>query len=581
MNTNNQSFQDTAKTYSELRVRTEKKKSVSRFLIIMALILFVASAVLLYMSFVPNSEFTLATRDKQVFTALDKSIVSVVLDEIDIQTADSLMMQTYITKSSNPSDLFLKYKEHLNSYSSIVDECIYRYDDYDNDGRNEYYIQIQIPVVSFFEEIGEQEAAESYKNISADGVERVVIYGDTYDNKIVFRAFLTNTKNKDLPEIIVQNGMLEIIYRNDMVFSFIVGDPSLVFEDYSYQAEAFRQLCASYCNYLLNRNYKNTYYYCADVCDAPGEETVFVYSENEKLHSVILTFKNGKAHYIYENQTEDCATYLIKKDSKYYILEYFQDLGNKQNDYTSQYRYKIFRFDDSYMIHQADSSSTTVSYGKVSADNEKFFAVFNEYLKNATVLTDPYELTGYKILSYSTGMSTHETDFNGENATAYLRIANCSTSKQGIVNVGEYSYLNFRKGASTNHAKILINNNDSESFVRQLKGSSVTVIDTENTGDNENPIWVKIQIKYNDLTLVGYSSQKYIDLPGIRHIAVGDSFTVTADTNEKNLFWSCNDTSVAEINSSTGEITALSHGLVLITVTSPSGLTDSCLIAVD
>ena len=225
-----------------------------------------------------------------------------------------------------------------------------------------------------------------------------------------------------------------------------------------------------------------------------------------------------------------------------------------------------------------------VKYGTVSSENEEFFERFNAYIANAVVLSDPYEITGYGSLSQSTGMTTHggaDGNTDTDNQQAYLNISNCSTSKQGIVNVPETSHLNFRKGPAVSYPKILIDQTDDESFVRQLRGSSVTVIDTVNTGDEENPVWVKIQIKYNDLTLEGYSSQSWIDLPGIRHISVGNTFDIEADTNETSLLWSCNDTSVAQVDSATGVVTAIKPGLVVITVKSESGLSDSCLIMVD
>ena len=53
---------------------------------------------------------------------------------------------------------------------------------------------------------------------------------------------------------------------------------------------------------------------------------------------------------------------------------------------------------------------------------------------------------------------------------------------------------------------------DPDSYVRQAKGSPVTVLETIETEDPENPVWVKIRITYGDRELVGYSSKTYIRL---------------------------------------------------------------------
>ena len=95
------------------------------------------------------------------------------------------------------------------------------------------------------------------------------------------------------------------------------------------------------------------------------------------------------------------------------------------------------------------------------------------------------------------------------------------------------------------------------------------------------PDMVKVRISYNGYVLEGFSTQKYIEISGIKHIDVGDKFNVTVDTNDTGVLFKCNDTSVAEIDSRTGKITAKKAGMVLITVTSDSGLEDSCLIEID
>lgn len=162
----------------------------------------------------------------------------------------------------------------------------------------------------------------------------------------------------------------------------------------------------------------------------------------------------------------------------------------------------------------------------------------------------------------------------------YLGISNCNTSKTGTVRVSG-DWLNLRSGPSTDYNRVLVDQRDRKSYVKQINGSIVTITGTTNTKDKENPIWLTIQIIYEGKRLAGYSSQRYIDIPDITSISVGELFTVEAKSSEQDLRWECNDTSTAHIDPDTGVLEGLRPGMVLVTVNSPSGLSDSCLIRID
>lgn len=574
-----------------------KNKAKSAVMILISLILFVCSGIFIYLGLSnmnaavkPNTDAAVNTIDdgdfEQVKSGFNDSLVSVVMSELGVQTADSLKQQTCRITTADPDKLINDYVAYLDSLK--IEGLIYNYvsGDFDNDGDAEYYLEILVPVKAMFTAIGRENDAQLYADNVAmpDYVnQKVVLYGDCYNGAVTFRGYYSeNDTEKTADEITVRNGVMSVTYGNTAPEVYIVCKPYAVYDDYAYQSDAFINLCDSYSAYLTESGYRNIYYYCADVCDADGEEVIFVYfDKNDKVFVRVLTFIAGKAHFIYENLFDVHATYIIEKDGVKHLLEYSQVMGNAKNNYTASYHYSVFRFNAGYQPIASETKDTEVSFENITAENESFFDEFNNYLKDAFVIADPYELTGYKSLTQSIGMSTHESDNSNESSEKYLYISNCSTSKQGVVNVPETTHLNFRKGPSVSYPKILINPADSESFVRQLKGSTVTVIDTVNTvGDEENPVWLKINIKYNDLTLEGYSSQSWIDLPGIKEVYVGSEFTVAADSNDGNLVWSCNDSSVARINSQTGVLTAIRPGVVLVTVTSESGLTDSCLVAV-
>ena len=236
----------------------------------------------------------------------------------------------------------------------------------------------------------------------------------------------------------------------------------------------------------------------------------------------------------------------------------------------------LFRFDDGYSlrVEESDSLRMEANRGGGSAGSS-FFSRLNGYLNAGSVCYDPYGLMGYTVMQEHGDMVT-----GGEQAL-YLNITNCSTNKVGGITLqDDDSWLNFRSGPSTAYDRVLINAYDPESYVKQVQGSLVTVIMPYNTGDRDNPIWAQIRINYQNRTLEGYSSQRFIRIDGIRHVAVGERFQITAQTNDTGLRWYCSDTAVASIDND-GTLTGIKPGLVLVTVISDSGLEDSCLVMID
>ena len=579
-----------------------KSKGLSASIISLSCVLFIASAVLIFLSLfqgrepavqqsvnsgVNTDDTVQITPQEDINSALNDALVSVVLDKYSVRSTDIFKSQTCIVNSVDSKTLLESYTEYLDSLAVEGIRYNLLYGDYDNDGATEYYLYVYFPVEATFSAINNSSAYTDYINNSGDKdcSHGVIIYADTHNGQTAFRSYYSGLDYHGEHSVSVSDGVMKVSHGTAVDEIYVVCTPYTVYESYAYQEDAFLSMCNSYAASLVSQGYSEVYYHCVDISDADGEETVFVYTDKlGKVNVRVVTFINGKIHYIYENSSELCATYLTEIDSVKYLIEYTQVLDTETDSYESSYFYKIYRFDGNYITVEHSRDDTVVKYGTVSSENEEFFARFNAYIANALVLSDPYEITGYGSLSHSSGMTTHggaDGNTDTDNQQAYLNISNCSTSKQGIVNVPETSHLNFRKGPAVSYPKILIDQTDDESFVRQLRGSSVTVIDTVNTGDEENPVWVKIQIKYNDLTLEGYSSQSWIDLPGIRHISVGNTFDIEADTNETSLLWSCNDTSVVQVDSATGVVTAIKPGLVVITVKSESGLSDSCLVMVD
>ncbi len=598
---NNQNIQNSSgQHYSAPAVnhqKAKKNKGISAVLIIFSIIFFIASGILLAMSFIDlklplkNNNMTtdeiIATDESLLCEKIDDSLLSFLYQQIDVKSFDSLSKLTCVFNSSDLQTLVDRYSDHLNSYTDIGLRHYYDMDDFDSDGEYEAVITIGFDVTDFVEKVDSYEASEEFVDVEYYIGDYVVflLYADVYENVISFRPYMHFGEFNDNSEYRVENNVLYVLNGKGDTGYYCLPDSSTIYDDYSYQEDAFRKMCDAYTNYLIRCGNYDVKYVCADVADAPGEEILFISKDNSGYYYVeIVTFIGGRAHHLYSNPYEECATYLIEIDSETYILEYSQNLGDRYNNYNAHYSYKIFRLDSSYNAVESERASTEVIYGSSSAESERFFEKLNSYLESVIVVADPYELTGYSEPAYSTGMSTHSNNnadiYEDNNDSHYIYITNCPTSKMGVVNVPEYSYLNFREGPSTDYDRILIDSSDEKSFVRQLRGSSVTVIDTENTFDEDNPVWLKIQIKYNGLTLIGYSSQAYIDLPGIKRIQTGESFTITADSDDNDIVWSVNDSAIAEIDPDTGKLTGLNPGVVIVSATSSSGESDSCLVEI-
>ncbi|MDO4607853.1 MAG: SH3 domain-containing protein [Clostridia bacterium] len=321
---------------------------------------------------------------------------------------------------------------------------------------------------------------------------------------------------------------------------------------------------------LLDAGYSNIRYCSADVCETEGEEILFAGKLNEKYYFSVYCIYDGQAVEVFSN-TDNIAYYLCSKDGKDRILSFSQSQNNDNGNYTQNYTYSLFYFDTQFAKHEEDSSNINVAISSTPGQEEnEFFEKFNQYREYIIVCIDPYELTGYDLMYGQTPSNKK-----------YLRISNCSTSKSGVVDVYSHSWLNLREGPAKSYNKILIDPTNAKSFVKQMRGSVVTILDTVNIADKDNPVWVKIQIKYADKTLIGYSSQSYINLYDVKNLSVGDHFDIEAESSQSTLTWSVNDSNVAYIDPSTGEIIAKAPGLVMVTVKDNNGLTDSCLIRIN
>ena len=391
---------------------------------------------------------------------------------------------------------------------------------------------------------------------------------DTQQNLAV-HGFCLPQGQTNIKNALWDNGMVQLVQSDGNVLRLIVGRS----EDADTDTTALSRMFAGFRDYMEDLGYTDVRLRLADVSGAPGNELVCCYSNGNSYSVVVYAILNQRLHPLYHKQGVDGAVYLVNYQGVDYLLDYSQKLSET---YAQTYSYSLFRFSQSYMMEIEDTDSLRVEANQGGGSvGSSFFDRFNRYLYSSSVCYDPYSLMGYAVME-ETGW-----DSLGEPEGLYLRISNCSTNKTGVITLqDDDSFLNFRSGPSTEYSRVLINENDPESYVKQVQGSPVTVIMPYNTGNAQNPIWAQIRINYQNQVLEGYSSQKYIRIQGIRHISVGESLQITADTNDTGLRWRCSDLSVASMEEN-GTLTGIRSGLVLVTVTSDSGLEDSCLIMID
>ena len=472
--------------------------------------------------------------------------------------------------------------EFMNSYYNklsnfVAEEPKKIFSDIDNDGQNEYLIFVTDYMDKLFADSA-NELINCFESTS------ICVFAD-YDNaseSLIVHSIPIQVSPYAVTNVVFDNGMLNFLYSsngNTLAYRKVVGESAYASDKIVYDTSFLQRMCFRYSKYLEDAGYTDIHFAISDFSDSVGEDIICCFSDGKRYIVEVLTLFKSQLRKIYSNSSEDGAIYVLNKDSLYHIYRYYQ--GISESDYTQTYNYELIRFDQNYKRVVVESDSANIKLSEGGEASNDFLVNVKDYLSDSFVCYDPYYLTGYYIMSDNLNTNIDDSiDYDYQ--TKFLSISNCNTSKTGVVKLNDVkSWLNFRNGPSTEYKRILINPSNKKSYVKQVHNSIVTVVEPYNTGDKKNPIWLKVRISYNGYVLEGFSTQKYIEISGIKHIDVGDKFNVTVDTNDTGVLFKCNDTSVAEIDSKTGEIRAKKSGMVLITVTSDSGLEDSCLIEID
>jgi hypothetical protein len=245
----------------------------------------------------------------------------------------------------------------------------------------------------------------------------------------------------------------------------------------------------------------------ADVGDTPGDELLYICRKDGQWCLLTFVVVDGQLLPAGQISLEDNALYLVQHEGKLHYLRYYQHVSKTYGgQYRTEYNYYLNRYDSEGLYQFVDYVS--VSY----LDNEKdatvvaeFFQGFTRYLVDTVVIYDPYFLLGQQWLeqgdaSFGTVPETQLPDTAGDEQLGFVHIQDPS------------SFLNLREGPGTDYPTVRMDPNDYNSYIRQALGSPVTILETVETGDEENPVWAKVRIMYQGQEFIGYSSMKYIRL---------------------------------------------------------------------
>jgi hypothetical protein len=260
-------------------------------------------------------------------------------------------------------------------------------------------------------------------------------------------------------------------------------------------------------NNFTSRGYRDMIYMVADVSDLPGEEIFCFVNEDGILYQYIISIANGETKIITKDNIDTNSYYLVDYNGKTPILAY-QQYPTSGSDTTYSYFYSLYRYDAEGSSVVADENSISYTSSQSNATSvSAFFTALNVYLeKDIIVLHDSYALTGKEW------MDSEHIDFGAAPSSPSDKPQ--QEGKLGFVKVYEDTWLNLRTGPGTQYDRVLLDPNNPQSFVKQALGSPVTILEEIETGDKDNPVWVKIRITYANRELIGYSSKRYIKVVG-------------------------------------------------------------------
>ncbi len=279
--------------------------------------------------------------------------------------------------------------------------------------------------------------------------------------------------------------------------------------------------------YLTAQGYTNILMKAADLSEAVNDEILVIGEKEDKWMILIYTIRADTPVLVYYKSLEGQSCFLTEYAGMQALIHYNQNVSlNYNNQYHHNYNYKVFRMDGAGNFVILDEKQMSYSEDEESAEKAaEFFEALNDYLIKLIVIYDPYALSGENLLT------TENADFGTSPDIGSQEQPNPDKPDQeepnqqpdqekpkqeeiGFVSIQDpNSWLHLRVGPGLEYDKVLMDSQDSNSFVRQALGAPVTILETvEVENDEENPVWVKIRIRYEGMEIVGYSSKTFIRL---------------------------------------------------------------------
>ncbi len=260
-------------------------------------------------------------------------------------------------------------------------------------------------------------------------------------------------------------------------------------------------------NFLNLGGYTQAVLKKVDISDASGSELLCLCQKDGTWSVLVIIFQNGIPHPVNNIRLDSSAAYVTEIDGKQALLTYSQNIYTNPNGNThTSYYFSVYRYDQNgEYVHIAGESVGYSDEDKDATAVADFFQKLTQYMIKIVVIGDPFQLQGNQWLSpeeadHGTTPQEPEPEQAEESVMGFVQINDPS------------SWLNLREGPGTEYPCILMDPGNPDSFVRQALGSPVTVLETIETGDSENPVWLKIRITYANKVIEGYSSKTYIRL---------------------------------------------------------------------
>ncbi len=248
----------------------------------------------------------------------------------------------------------------------------------------------------------------------------------------------------------------------------------------------------------------------ADVADQNTQEVVGLSRLGDKWYGLVLALVDGDCRRLFCEEMSQKAMYLVEYGQQSCIMTYLQSMTPAADGATTiTNRYELFRLqptgektvlEEKEVTYQNTSSEAT----EVSA----FFNKCNAYLEEAQVVVDPYRLQGKEFMdSADYGTLPQQSKEPTQQETPAMP----QEEVLGFVQIKDpKSWLNLREGPGTNYPCVYMEPGNKKSIVKQAQGAPVTILETVETDDSKNPVWVKVRITYAGQEIVGYSSKRYI-----------------------------------------------------------------------